>query len=163
MHAPVYMGSQNVHIPVGGGLTTGWKEQGSAVRIAHSNKEHSTIWFMKPVIQEEFETGIVIANELGACKPVLEHYGMYDKIPVSLPMKLRYFMIPGKEVYLHMKTGLIDNNKTRLLREVMWKKRLPGTVMIPLTALMAYGLAASASYYPPTDISGKMKKACNRG
>ena len=61
-----------------------------------------------------------------------------------------------------MKTCLIDNNKTRLLREVMWKKRLPGTVMIPLVALMAYGLAASGSYYPPTDISGKIKKALHR-
>jgi hypothetical protein len=118
---------------------------------------------MKPVVEEEFETGTVIANELTVCKPVLEHYEMYDKIPVSLPMKLRYFTIPGKEIYIHMKTSLIDNNKTRLLREVMWKKRLPGTVMIPLMALMVYALAASGSYYPPTNISGKMKKACNRG
>lgn len=74
---------------------------------------------MKPAVQGEFKTSTIVVNELAMCKPIMEHYGMYDKIPVSIPMKLQHFTIPGKEMYVHMKMGLIDNNKTRLLQKVL--------------------------------------------
>ena len=77
-------------------------------------------------------------------------------------MKIKYYEIPGSPVYYHLNTGLVDNNKERLLRQALWRKRLSGTLAIPFAAFVAYGVAVSTSYYAPTDILGKIRKACRR-
>lgn len=156
--APVMVGNQNIHVPVGGGLTTEWKEVGSAVQV-QSDSGNQNFLFVKPTHIEEFFESTTFANQLEDAKAVLEHYNLYQHIPVTLPLQMDRYAISGKQVYLHQNTALIDNNRQRLLSEVMWKKRLPGTLAIPVLASMWLGISwlmYSGYGNPPTNIWGKL-------
>lgn len=157
-NAPVMMGNQNIHVPVGGGLSTEWKEVGSAVQM-QTDSGKQIFQFVNPTNSSDFFEQTTFANQLEDVKPVLEHYGLYRHIPVTLPMQIDNYAIPGKQVYLHLNTGLVDNNKQRLLSTVVWKKRIPGTLAIPVLATVCLGISWSMySGYgqPPTDIYGKL-------
>lgn len=158
-NSPVMLGNQNIHVPVGGGLSTEWKDIGSAMQVQSDEGKHQNYLFVKPTRFEEFFESTTFANQLGEVKPMLEHFDLYQHIPVTLPMQINRFQIPGKQVYLHLNTGLLDNNKQRLLSEIIWKKRVPGSVTLPVCATLCLAISWliwSGYGEPPTDIWGKL-------
>lgn len=136
---PVYAGNQNVHIPIGGGTSTEWK---SVINI-HIIDNKYYINF-SPLNDKPFYKGTTYLNSHAEALQLLRTYKCENKVPIQIPMKVRHTIIPGPRLYLDKHTGLIANNRNKLLKDIMWTRRLPGTITIPLVASLI-GLAVWAS------------------
>lgn len=136
---PIYAGNQNVHIPIGGGSVTKWK---SLINIhVIDNKYYINF---SPLNDKQFYKDTTYLNSHAEALQLLKTYKCENKVPILLPIKVHHTFIPGPHLYLDKHTGLMANNRTQLIRDIMWKRRLPGTITIPLMASVA-GLAVWAS------------------
>ncbi len=126
---PVYAGNQNVHIPIGGGTSTEWK---SIINIHQIDNKYYINF--SPYDDEPFYTNTTYLNSYEEALQLLRTYNYEKKVPIQIPMKVRHTFIPGPKIYLDKHTGYMDNNRIQLIKDIMWKRRLPGTFTIPLVA-----------------------------
>lgn len=165
-NAPIYVGNQYAKIPVGGGSYSDWREVGRGARIVESSESVQDLHKYNVVIgsKQKFPIDTNYANHYENLVPLLESYNLKNKIPISIPMRIDSYKVPGPTIYFDAQTCLLDNNRSALLREKMFQKRLPLTILVPSVALTAFlflhFIKADSSHWcfvqPPTDILGKL-------
>lgn len=56
-----------------------------------------------------------------------------DEYPFSLPLKMNYTHFKSG-AYFHSSSGYMSGNKDRLVKQVLWTKRVPFTLTVPIIA-----------------------------
>lgn len=133
MDIPMYVGNQHAHIPVGGGMRTEWESVGSGMIIPKNGYDSKYVGYYP--VNDAYYKNTRYANNMREIGAIIDKYKLQHYFPVTLPMKMNNYAIPGKAtIFLHKRTGLFHTEQGRLLNAIMWRKRLPGTVFIPLFA-----------------------------
>ena len=166
MQMPIYVGNQNVQIPVGGGgFSSSWDFVTSAFRFEKTVDDSGVLIDAEIVEEDKYQTGRSYANRYEELLPVIESMNLTSRIPITFPMKLVHYTVPGPEIYIHKPTLIVGKERRAVLNGVLFNKRLPGTLTIPGLAILIVGtawtlhtLTGGDSYYhaPPTDIWGKI-------
>ena len=131
---PVYVNLNNIILPVGGGMNRVTK----VLLTKHISKDKEKEYFNFHQIEDETDiklskTKSSHINTQEAFKKTFRYYNIpTDRFAVNLPLKIKYYNYKNG-FYIH-KLGLIASNKDKLVNEILWRKRLPLTVTIPIIA-----------------------------
>jgi hypothetical protein len=157
---PTYINLNNIIVPVGGGMDRVTK----MLLTKHISKDKKKEYFNFHQIEDEADiklskTKSSHINTQEAFKKTFRYYNIpTDKFAVNLPLKIKYYNYKNG-FYIH-KLGLVASNKDKLVREILWRKRLPLTMTIPTLAglgliccwthyALQYDSIYIKKYYPP--------------
>jgi hypothetical protein len=158
--SPSYVNLNNINIPVGGGMNRVAK----MLLTKHISKDKQTEYFNFHQIEDETDTKLSKTksshiNTQEAFKKTFKYYNIpTDRFAVNLPLKIDYYNYKNG-LYIH-KLGLVASDKEKLVKEILWQKRLPLTVTIPSITMLCvaahwfyYAISThsiySEPYYPP--------------
>lgn len=185
---PVFANIGNVSVPIGGGHTTHSKEWETMITsfiIEKSPGQKKILINAKPnaIPKKEVDMrteypdsylhgswknsiGENITHEPSLYK-IFDEYEIRGKFPIVFPMRIDYYKIKAPQIYHHPPTGYLHSVRNALVKDTLFRKRLPGTIGIPLFAIGIWGTVTvlhalydtSNQYYydrPLTDIMGKI-------
>lgn len=142
---PTYVNVNNIMIPVGGGADRVKK----ILLTKHISKDKKKEYFNYCQIEDKNDINMSFTkkshiNTHSSLEKTFRHY----KIPTSnfainLPLQIKYYNYKNG-FYLH-KLGGIASNRDKLVEEVLWRKRVPLTLTIPIVA--GIGLFCSWAWY----------------
>lgn len=144
--APVYTNINNIVIPVSVGNTY---KVTKALLTKHISKDKKKEYFNFHQIEDESDyklshTKTSHINTQEAFVKTFKYYNIpTDRFAVNLPLKVYYHNYKNG-FYIH-RLGGIASNKDKLVKEVLWRRRMPLTVTIPAVAGM--GLFCCWFYY----------------
>lgn len=137
-HPPVYANVNNVSIPIGGYTT---KETRSiASRHVTKNKTYSNFYQIddKEDIKESYKNTSHI-NTHEVLNTICSHYNIpLNSFPIHLPLKVKHYYYKNG-VYLHP-LGSAATNKEKLVKNILWRKRLPLTCTVPAIGSITLGM-----------------------
>ena len=87
-----------------------------------------------PLFDKPYYKNITYLNSYDEALRHLSVYKCENKIPVHIPIRIQHTFIPVPKIYLDKVTGLIANDRSKLIKHIMWMERLPGTITVPLVA-----------------------------
>ncbi len=157
-HPPTYVNANNVMIPIGG-YTSREKRPLYAKHISPDRKnEYFNYWQINDNkdINMSFTHKSHINSEAALIHTFNEYNIPLDRFAINLPLEVRHYNYKNG-MYLNNMAG-VATDRSKLLKEVLWCKRLPLTMIVPITAatgLLAcwlyYGTKSlyTAEYYPP--------------
>lgn len=154
---PTYVNINNIILPVGGGMDRVTK----ILLTNHISKDKKKEYFNFHQIEDETDTRLSKIksshiNTQEVFKKTFKYYNIpTDRFAVNLPLKIDYYNYKNG-LYIH-KLGLVASDKDKLVREILWRKRLPLTVTVPIIAgtclslsWFYYTLESDwSNYYPP--------------
>ena len=156
---PTYVNVNNIILPVGGGMNRVTK----MLLTKHISKDKKKEYFNFYQIEDKVDIKLAKTktshiNTQEAFKKTFKHYNIpTDRFAVNLPLKIDYYNYKNG-FYIH-NLGLIASDKEKLVKEILWRKRLPLTVTVPIIATTCitacwfyYALESGYSwshYYPP--------------
>lgn len=133
---PVYVGVSNTFIPVGGGSDFAWKHVDQTATAIYDNP-HTRVHYphcsAEDIVRTHKKTSYI--SDAVRLQEICKNVGMYEKIPITIPMRLDYYKVPGPVYNLY---HYFDTDPTRLLRTTLFKYRWPFTLTVPAVALTAY-------------------------
>jgi hypothetical protein len=150
--APTYVNVNNVMIPIGGGMNRVSK----FLLSKHISKDKQKEYFNYLQIDDEADSKLSHTktshiNTQAAFIKTFKYYNIpTDRFAVNLPLKIKYYNYKNG-FYIH-KIGYVASNKDKLVKEVLWRKRLPLTVTIPSIAVVC--LTGCWFYYAPKNDYG---------
>jgi hypothetical protein len=131
---PVYVNVNNIILPVGGGTSKVKK----MLLSKHISKDKKKEYFNFHQIDDELDTKqshtkTSHINTQAAFEKTFKYYNIpTDRFAVNLPLMVKYHNYKNG-LYVH-KLGLVASSKDKLVSEVLWRKRLPLTMTIPIIA-----------------------------
>jgi hypothetical protein len=157
---PTYVNVNNIILPVGGGTDRVAK----MLLTKHISKNKEKEYFNFHQIEDEVDTKLskTKSSHINTQEAFVKTFKYYniptDRFAVTLPLKIDYYNYKNG-FYIH-KNGLVASNKEKLVKEILWRKRLPLTLTIPVIAgtcltmcWVYYAISSeryySAPYYPP--------------
>jgi hypothetical protein len=157
---PIYLNLNNIVIPVGGYTSKVTK----TLLTKHISKDKQKEYHQYYQIDNEEDskrshTKTSHINTQEAFVKTFKYYNIpTDRFAINLPLKINYYNYKNG-FYLH-RLGGIASDKEKLVKDVLWRKRLPLTITIPsitmlcFTACWLYYAISSHSiysepYYPP--------------
>jgi hypothetical protein len=124
----------------------------------HISKDKKKEYFNFHQIEDELDakqshTKTSHINTQAAFEKTFKYYNIpTDRFAVNLPLMVKYHNYKYG-LYIH-KLGLIASSKDKLVSEVLWRKRLPLTMTVPIIATTCltmcwfyYVLDTAGSYY----------------
>jgi hypothetical protein len=141
--SPIYFNVNSVIIPLSGG--NAMKYHFLVSKLIGKNQFNKDFTNYKRIDKksENYEATYYI-NTYDELNNILEHYNINKKsLSITLPLMVDTYKYP-KGLFIHP-LGYISNNKQSLVKNILWRKRLPGTIRI--TALAATGLLCCWIYY----------------
>jgi hypothetical protein len=144
--APVYANINNVVIPVVSGNTY---KVTKALLTKHISKDKKKEYFNFHQIEDEsdYKLSHTKTSHINTQEAFIKTFKYYniptDRFAVNLPLKVHYHNYKNG-FYIH-RLGGIASNKDKLVREVLWRRRMPLTITIP--AIAGMGLFCCWFYY----------------
>jgi hypothetical protein len=151
---PVYVNVNNIMLPVGGGL---YKEK-KLLLTKHISKDKSKDYFNFSQIEdtEDIKQSLTKVSHINTQDALVKTFKYYkiptDRFAINLPLEVKYYNYKNG-FYIH-KLGYIASNKDRLVKDVLWRKRMPLTMTIPTIAgtglfccWFYYALDSAGNYY----------------
>ena len=152
---PIYANVNNIVIPVGGGYSS---KVTKSLLTKHISKDKKKEYFNYHQIEDEDDSKLshTKTSHINTQEAFIKTFKYYniptDRFAVNLPLKVKYYNYKNG-FYIH-KIGDIASNKDKLVKEVLWRRRMPLTITIPTIAgvglLMCWGyytLDSVGSYY----------------
>lgn len=142
---PTYINVNNIMIPVGGST---FKEK-KFLLSKHISTDKKKEYFNYSQIEDKNDINMSFTKEShintqSALTKTFYHYRIpTDRFAINLPLQIKYYHYKNG-FYIH-KLGGVASNKNNLVKEVLWRKRLPLTITIPTIA--GIGLVCSWAYY----------------
>lgn len=142
---PTYVNVNNIMIPVGGGT---FKEK-KCLLTKHISTDKKKEYFNYHQIEDKDDIKMSFTKEShintqSALTKTFYHYRIpTDRFAINLPLHINYYHYKDG-FYIH-KLGNIASNKDKLVKEILWRKRLPLTITIPTIA--GIGLMCCWTYY----------------
>ncbi len=170
-HPPTYVNVSNVMVPIGG-YTSKEKRPLYAKHISPDKKnEYFNYWQIDD--NTDINMSFTHKSHINSDAALTHTFNTYniplDRFAINLPLEVRYYNYKNG-MYLNNVAG-VATDKSKLLKEVQWCKRLPWTMTVPITAAsglltcwLYYGMQspyAATEYYPPFHpkrIKGYFKK-----
>ena len=151
---PVYVNVNNIVLPVGGGL----HKEKKLLLTKHISKDKSKDYFNFSQIDDEEDTkqSLTKVSHINTHDALVKTFKYYkiptDQFAINLPLQVKYHNYKNG-FYIH-RLGSIASNKDKLVREVLWRRRIPLTMTIPIVAGTSlfccwfyYALDSASSYY----------------
>lgn len=153
---PTYVNVNNIILPVGGGMNRVTK----ILLTKHISKDKKKEYFNFHQLEDEadIKLGKTKSSHINTQEAFIKTFKYYniptDRFAINLPLKIDYYNYKNG-FYIH-KIGLVASDKEKLVREILWRKRLPLTVTIPIIATTCltmcwvyYALDVTYPYYKP--------------
>lgn len=156
---PTYVNVNNIMVPVGGGIDRVTK----MLLTKHISKDKQKEYFNFHQIEDETDAKLsrTKSSHINTQEAFIKTFKYYnistDRFAVNLPLKINYYNYKNG-FYIH-KFGLVASDKNKLVKEVLWRKRLPLTVTVPVFAgtcltlcWLHYAFVRNynfSHYYPP--------------
>jgi hypothetical protein len=156
---PTYINLNNIIVPVGGGMNRVTK----ILLTKHISKDKKKEYFNFHQLEDEADiklskTKSSHINTQEAFMKTFKYYNIpTDRFAINLPLKIDYYNYKNG-FYIH-KFGLVASSKDKLVKEILWRKRLPLTMTVPIIAgtcltmcWLHYALVRNynfSNYYPP--------------
>lgn len=150
-----YINVGNIMVPIGGGT---FKDR-RFLLSKHISTDKKQEYFNYRPIDDKIDINMSFTKEShinthSALAKTFKHYLIpTDKFAINLPLHINYYHYKDG-IYLH-KIGLVGSNKDKLVQAVLWQKRLPFTMTIPIIAGAGlvccwtyYAIQSDYSYYP---------------
>ena len=158
--APTYVNVNNIMVPVGGGMNRVTK----FLLSKHISKDKQKEYFNFLQIEDEVDSKLshTKTSHINTQEAFIKTFKYYniptDRFAVNLPLKIDYYNYKNG-FYIH-KIGYIASDKEKLVKEILWRKRLPLSVTIPSIAticlvscwfhyVLSYKSIYLEPYYPP--------------
>jgi hypothetical protein len=129
-----YVNVNNIIVPVGGGMNKVKK----MLLSKHISKDKKKEYFNFHQIEDDVDikqshTKTSHINTQEAFRKTFKYYNIpTDRFAVNLPLMVKYYNYKNG-LYIH-KLGLVASSKDKLVKEILWRKRLPLTMTIPIIA-----------------------------
>ncbi len=142
---PIYIHINNLAVPVGGGINKVEKRFISK----HISKDKKTEYLdcYQVNTKKDIKLTKTSTSYINTYEAVIKTFKYYniprDILAFKLPLKADYYNYKNG-LYLH-KMGLVASNKEILVKEILWRKRLPLTIVIP--SITGVCVAACWFYY----------------
>lgn len=133
--APTYVGGPHAMMPFGGGISNEWRRVYSAFRSDCGKLYWNYELMLGPRTSIPYTTTYISKEaDLAAVVPAAEH----NRFPLSFPIQMRHYSLPGGPIFFHRDTGLAGLAKKELLQHALFQTRFFGTVGIPSAALLMF-------------------------
>lgn len=150
---PVYVNVNNIVLPVGGGL----HKEKKLLLTKHISKDKKKEYFNFHQIDDEIDSKLshTKTSHINTQEAFIKTFKYYniptDRFAVNLPLQVKYYNYKNG-FYIH-KIGSIASNKDKLVKEVLWRRRMPLTITIPTIA--GVGLFCCWFYYAIDTVGSK--------
>jgi hypothetical protein len=137
---PTYVNVNNIILPVGGGMNRVTK----ILLTKHISKDKKKEYFNFHQLEDEADkklskTKSSHINTQEAFTKTFKYYNIpTDRFAINLPLKIDYYNYKNG-FYIH-KFGLVASSKDKLVKEILWRKRLPLTMTIPSITTLCVGM-----------------------
>lgn len=132
--APTYVNVTNIMIPIGGGTYS--EKKLLLTKQISKDKKKEYFNFCQIDVTDDIKESLTKTSHINTNSALTKTFHHY-RIPVSrfaitLPLEVKYYNYKNG-FYIHRQYG-IASNKDRLVKEVLWRRRLPLSVSIPTVA-----------------------------
>lgn len=144
-YPPTYVNVNNIAVPVGGHMS---KEK-KALLTKHISKDKQKEYFNFWQINDNADINMSFTkkshiNTQSALEKTFKHYNIpLDRFAINLPLEVNYYNYKNG-FYLHRLAGLATD-RSRLVKEALWRRRMPLTITIP--AVAGIGLFCCWTWY----------------